>query len=317
MTSSYGQQNTSAGSTGSGGGAHIFTTEVFNASSVNKQDIQTVILNDVNHIRTVAAATWAEIPINTTQYSNPGFTAAIRDGMLLRSQVKYTLRNQSNETEVVTAYHCTVRKDEFWEGFHTLNDGITKIKSVYDVLGQGFAENGLDPASAGANNAVLSEAAWTPFQSPTFCRMFKITKVRTSRIKAGEERSMTIKKRWSKLIPDDIFQAPNNGAQVNWNAREFRKTYLKGAKFVLFVLKARIAAITPVQEDFMKEITFTTPTVIMLSEFRYQSRYLPTNKTPATLIFAPTGIRAPAGPEQASIIRDSDMIPGPETEAAG
>lgn len=322
LVAAYGQQNTAPGYTASGVGINYFTTEYTNSNMTlitSKDQIATKCLGDVEHYKYIAQYLWTNQPqfdLNgSTAFGNAG--SPEYDYMQVKGQVVYNLRNQSNEPVHIVAYHCKVRKDIKWTQPNTAQTPAMDqddLYSIYNVLGFGFAETGLIRNVQTGNSAILNEANWTPFQSRAFTEVFKITKVQKIIMDPGQQSYVKLTKPWHKVQPSKLFQDVNGAISSDWGddaAMLNRFTWKGGAKFVLFGIKSQIAGIDA-QTSFQKNITYTTPTVIMQSNFTYFGRYYPQVSRGHTLMLVPSGMATGT----ASIMRDGDEAKGAETDAS-
>jgi len=134
LVQSYGQQQTAAGLTGGGKGTNYFTAEQYVTATV-KKDCVTRILDDIYHIQQIADQVWPQTPQITVAGTNKGYTTDDPGRMLVKSKVTYTLRNQSNETASLHAYHCIVRKNFKWD-IKASWSTETVNQSLYNKYGQ-------------------------------------------------------------------------------------------------------------------------------------------------------------------------------------
>lgn len=321
MTEQYGQQHTAAGYTGGGQGATYFTTEEQfsdNTNTIDKNTTITRVLDDIHHLKAIANKMWITRPqfLGPVAFPLSNFYSDA-DSLQIKSHVKYTIRNQSNEMIRIKAFHCIVRKDTKWTQPTTVSGvGQDESSNIYNVLGYGFAQRGLIVANQTANNAVLNELYWTPYQSQAFCETFKITKVKKLTLGSGGETQIALKKPWHNVKPTKLLEfiaGVNSG--LDWtNSTNVRNkwSWVKGAKFILFQLESRIAGVAG-QTTFSKDITFTTPTVIMHSIYTYKARHTPSRRHPHELLGTENSGLVNATP---SIIVDEDEKKGTEIDAS-
>lgn len=309
MTFTYGQGHTTVGYTTDGGGCKYFTTEVWTGTESNRSNRLTRPLMGVEHLVRIADNIWPISPplVSTGTPGAQGRNDNYYSKFLLRGTCLYTLRNQSNETENITAYWCTVRQNQNF----VRNESSADANNIYDALGMGFAQKGIYSAAATADNPGLQTKVYTPFDSPVFVKLFKITRMKAIIIKPGEEKRIALKSRTQTVCPAAmtslVFQSP----QQTWGEKSLQYTYRKGSKFLLFKLNARIAGFSGQPENLdPKAITYTTPSVILETVFRYQSKFVWQPQV-THISLTNTG----TSNQVSDIMKDEDMKAGPEAEA--
>lgn len=306
LTAFYGQQNTATGYTSGGQGGTYFTTESVGTGVTTKDDVPTRVLDDVHHLLNIADNVWPVTPA----FDNA--TASNFGKVKLKSRLTYTLRNQSNETANIKCYYCKVRKDTNWTQVNT-NTFAGDKASIYTVLGYGFAQSDLLPAQQTGDNVVLNEVHWTPFESKAFVENFLIQKVKRIKLAPGEDTNVVIKKPWHHFKPEKLVNMDAGSVAHDWASTAMTRKYawIRGAKFILFNLESRIAGIAG-QATYQKNITYTTPTVIMQSAFEYHAKFHSITPSKAKLLLATSGIASGT----ASIIIDADEQKGAEIDAS-
>jgi len=211
----------------------------------------------------MAAYEWTMLPANLTPTTPQDVTRDDTAGALhVRGSVNYQLRNQSNETVNITCYTVRVRNNFKLDS--------TQSSNIYTILGDGFAQNGYDPADRSATNDGLQYDTFNPFNSRTFCKTFKITRTRKLTMKAGGRFQYTLRNKWRLYYPNDLVL--NDTASTAWPSLTHRYDYIKGEQFILFQLHGSVAGIAA-QATLEKNITHTTPTVIMRTYFQYQHKH--------------------------------------------
>lgn len=281
-----------------------FTTEVYDAAVVdNRNAVITRALGGIFDVLSISDYAWTVAPQNTTPAVNGGWARDNYWGnIFMRGFDEYTLRNQSNETVRLVGYLCTARKDSIKYNGSLQNN-------VYNYLGQGFSENGIDANVTDATNRGLVTSNLTPRNSRYFCRTFKILRQFRKRIAPGKIIKQKIFYKWHKHTPADLVQSTGS-TNTTWSARTIRFDKLKGEKFVLWRLEANIGGIAG-QTTITKNIAQTTPTVIMETQRHYWFKHFNKPLGPA-LDFTAIGTATTT----ASIIIDADEQKGAETDAS-
>lgn len=307
----YGQQHTVPNSN-SDVECVYFITEQVDLTHTHPIETITRPLQGIADVLNVADRAWVVTPNNAVAGLNQGWTTDVAFGNLfLRGTDKYEIRNQSNEVVKLTCYTCTCRQDTQFRKVPTTDPGppiTTSSNNIYNYLGTGFAENGMDINNQTATNAYLQRDQFTPFNSRYFCRHFKINKVSRMIIAPGGIRSMTLVSRWRKHTPADYVE--NTGSGTSWATRSRIYDDIKGERFILFKLHGNIGGID-LQSTMEKEIGQTTPTVIMKTVRKYQFKHI-SRPNASTVDFTITGFDAGT----ASIIVDDDEKKGAEIDAS-
>jgi len=279
-----------------------FTTELFNAAVTDKVNVVTRSLLGYYDIMQVADYAWTNTPNNVHTGVNTGWVNDMQWGPLFIKGVdEYTLRNQSNETITLTGYVCRGRKD-------TIRYVGSLTENIYNFLGEGFAENGYNPGTSTAANSALTMDNMNPRQSRMFCRNFKIVNQIKKVIGPGMSTKYKIWQRWRKFIPVDYVHTDNLGRA--WLDKTPRYSHIKGEKFVLWKLHPPIGGVVD-QVTYQKQITQTTPTVIMQTTRHLWYKHLP-RPLGSINTFEAFGIDDAV----ASIIVDEDEKKGAEIDAS-
>lgn len=302
-TFTYGQQHTVPNLT-TNQECVYFVTEVYNVAITERQNVITRPLGGIENLMSIGDYAWVNNPRLVTAVADQGWTADnIWGKLFVRGTDLYTLRNQSNETVRITAYYCRCRKD-------TIRYIGSTTENVYNYLGQGFAENGYNPAQWSAANAGVTLDNLTPRNSRLFCRTFKIFKQEKIFLHQGATTNRSIHYRWRKHTLADYIVANSELTTLQWTNYTKRYAHIKGEVFILFKLHPPIAGVDG-QTDLTKQITQTTPTVIMQTQRKYDFKHFPRPLGPLEN-FVSTGISMAEG----SIMRDDDEKKGPEADAS-
>lgn len=278
MVCRYGQELTVSGASFVPAVGYM-TTEAFDPSGViNKDTCQTRVLLDVVHIPAIADALWKNTPgasaniIGTTNQANP--TESIKAKYLVSAKATYRIRNQSNEPVWITAYFCKCRKDyRYVEG--------AAVNNIYGLLSRGFATNGKDSGNVTAdNNAGMTDQDYTPFQSNVFCEMAKILRKKRFKITPGAQHFeiLKMKEKWINMMDYAALEG-TTAPTLTWVQWTRKYDFSKHARFILFRVESNPAGLGTAQPNYSKQISHTTPTVIMDTQFVYSARMANTKGT--------------------------------------
>lgn len=274
-----------------------FTAEQY-TSILEKDEINTRLLHDYDHWRGILHRLWQRNNVNPEPLDQIAWnTRNFKTKVLMQAQVTYTLRCQSNETEKVVAYYCKARDNINW--------GYQQIVgyNVYRYLATGFYNNGIDRSSNSTDNIAMTDAQWTPFDSWDFASRFKIYKVKQLTIEPSEQKSLSIKTKPRLITPAKFFRisTENNGWLTVQQSYEFNKH----SQFILFKIVGRPAGAGTQTTNYARAITYTTPTVIMQTKFKYAAKAIlqPTMEDKREAIY---GVVANANP--AIIVPDGDAV---------
>lgn len=267
----YGQENTVSPATGSATIEYV-TTEVFDGTvGINKDTCVNRVLLDVQHIPKLADLVWANKPtaaanINTSS-NQTALTQSIETKLLISGKVVYRMRNQSNEPIFVTAYVCKVRRDyRYAQGNGTNN--------IYGLLSRGFATAGKDSANITADaNLGMYDQDYTPYNSPIFCAFAKILKKKRFKIVPGAQHfeSLKMKEKWVNPLDYVVIEGTTNGTN-SWAQWTKKYDFSRHARFILFRLESNPAGYGAAQSQYSKQITHTTPTIVMDTSMQYKVR---------------------------------------------
>lgn len=311
VTFTYGQGHTSIGAAAPGGGCKWFTTELYNGTVEDRSKRVTRVLGDMEHILQIADLVWPQTP-KVAATSDPVFITDYMSRYLLKGKVMYTLRNQANETEHLEMYTCVVRKDFNFDRVRT--GDLNNVKNnIYDIFGLGLGIRGQNPLAPNADNPSLQYASTDIWMSPMFCHWFKVVKRKRFSIKPGEEKRCSLALRTRTICPGDLTSLLYEETPTLWINKTRQFNYVKGTRFNIFKLKARIAGFTGQTASLDPEgITYTTPTIIMESQYKYKAKfaYQQANTDYITQAFGTFS-------STANVMTDSDFVAGNETSAAG
>lgn len=255
----YGQVNTLTQTSWT---SAYFTTEVNTALVTNKSQVPNEVLFSTTHIARIADTLWTGTPTLQIWGYNQAASMSLATQFHTKAFVRYRIRNMSNEPVTITAYYVKARKD-----IGQLTDGIA---SVYNILGEGFAEKTF-VGPVNATTPIMTNNSYSPFESGTFTRNFKITRVRKVKIGLNSNKEFMIKKTTS-IKPVQYFDLTATTPQT-WRQKFNNYTYTKHSRFILFKLEGQASILTG-QTDYMKSLGQTTPTVTMESFYNYGCRVL-------------------------------------------
>lgn len=128
-----------------------------------------------------------------------------------RVQQYVNFTNQDLGNARVTVYYCIARKDI---------PNIAGINTPTGVLSKGFDAPGETGSITGAT--ALTEPTLTPFDSPLFCKFYKIYKVKKVMLAPGENHTLKISDSRSRkidsqiLLPDDTALTQADVKVVHW-----------------------------------------------------------------------------------------------------
>lgn len=311
-TFNFGQQHNVPNAVG-GIECVYFTTEVVNVAHSSRIQSVTRPLQGITDVLQIADWMWLQTPHNWSVAQWPGYAQDMIWGSVwIKGKDMYMLRNQSNEQVKITCYYCTARKsDNYNQVLPSIDPGTGTVQvaqNVYNWLGSGFAENGIDINTQFANNAGMTRDEETPFHSKMFTRQFKINRVKRIFIGPGKTKNVYMQSRWREHKP--VNYVTSQGASAAFSSRTNRFASLKGERFILFKLSGNIGGVAG-QTGIEKTIGQTTPTVIMLTKRKYWAKHEP-KPIGNALNFGDAGIVT----NTASIIVDSDEVAGAEIEAS-
>lgn len=215
-------------------------------------------------------------------------------------KVTYNLRNQSTETGNYTAYICKVREN--WD----YTTGAT-ITNLYQILGKGFAQNGLDRLVDTSGNVTMTDSVFTPFQSLMFCQFAKIQQVKKFTIGPGNQKTFTLKAKSRLIRPDTIFRYDDADDLFSWATAPQISLYSKYQRFILFRQEARPRGIGATGADYNKAIAHTSPSTLMWTKFHYNARIHHNFRTPHRAIEI-LGLTAPTADPNSIINIDTAAL---------
>jgi len=310
MIATYGQGHTCRGYSTPGAGCRYFTTEQYTGlGDGDRTLVSTVLLGNTYHLLKIADYIWPTNAVVANDTLRKGYEQSYLGKFQVRGTCIYTLRNQSNEYENITAYYCKVRANR---QFERADDAVDQLNTVYDVLGMGFGQKGLNTLNSNANNVSMTEGTWSPFDSPAFVNMFQVVKKKQFKLNPGADKTFGLRMRSRMVQPAVHVALWNDSVTTAWSARKVQTNYLKGAQFILFKLTARIAGIEGQGAAVdPKKIGYTTPTIICETKFKYKAKML-TTPSGNSVLFDVNGIDTGT----ANIMRDADFAAGDEKEAA-
>jgi len=274
-----------------------FMTEKFDNTITNRGDVGTRALGGITDILNIADNVWQTTPTNAATTTNPGFLDSSFGSLFLRGRDIYMLRNQVNEHIMGTAFYCVAKRDYI---FNPEQSG--KTVTMYDYLGSGWAQNGLDISNSDGNNGTMFQLRYTPFDSRLFTRIFKIAKVEKFRIPIQGTKTFSIGMKWHRYDPNNYVRTTNSGL---WATRDRRFDVIKGERFILFKVHSNVGGDITSNTAFQKEVAQTTPTVAMVTRRSYEVKHIVHPQNMA-INFVSSGIST----DTASIIIDVDDIKG-------
>jgi len=268
----YGNQHTVSATTTYPRSEYITTEVNINDPEITKDNVLTVPLNCMRHLTTLASilmkgtitsALAAATIVNTTMDTD------IRFKFWVKSRVQYTIRNQSTDLMRVRIYYCKARQDT--NIATSLDDGAPASElNIYHMLSRGFAQNALNGANVlPSNNTFMQTQQFSPYDAVNFIQVFKIFKYRTVNLGPGRMARLGIA---NKPFDFRIAKYKDVGSGVSttdWNG--FKNTYVwnRFEKFCLFQIDSSPAGIGSAQTNYTRDISHTTPTMILESKFNY------------------------------------------------
>jgi len=148
---------------------------------------------------------------------------------LMKFHVSHALTNACNQTLRITAYLCAARRD--LPNVSPYTDGIQSI------LGQGFAQTGINTGAVNANNAGTNTVELSPFKSPLFVDCFKILKSSRIRLKPGVTKRFGLTDNRVIRVNPQLFTNFNTGV-LSWlvgaGNSPLTVEWTKGEKFYLW-----------------------------------------------------------------------------------
>lgn len=309
----YGQMHTVPSAPTTDWSCIYWTTNLYGVTDNTMTDIKNLCLYDYRHLGIIfnslqkgdlSSMQGPPSSLDTTLDSSR------KSLCYISGKVTYRLRNQSTETNHITAYICKVRRD--WD-YST----AASLTNMYHILARGFAQNGLDRTLVSPiTNTAMNLAVWNPFQSLMFTQFAKIMEVKHLIIPAGGQKSLSLKSKAQLIRPDTIFRYDDADDTFNWTTAPHIGVFNRYNKFILFKADSRLRGIGASQPtDYNKATSHTTPSTLMQTIFEYSARYHHSFRSPhRQLETGAPGVVAPtAGPS--SIINPDTASLGEELDA--
>lgn len=306
----YGQEHTvpaQPGVPGDGEQCTYFMCEAYNVAAT-VDTVNTIELMDWSHMMRIAD--WYRSgPIHNYFNSASAGGVSVLDQkfkFLLKAGVQTsTVRNQSTEPVLVTAFYCRPRGNQLYSiGSNDVN--------VYSYLATGFANNGLDPGNVlPSTNANMHRSRYTPFRSWDFARSFKITRVSKMIIHPGQMKKYKLSVKQQFVRPLDwVTPDGNDAAKGSWVDFLKKFQHFRCQRFILFKISSSPAGFGAVQATYSKRIQTTTPTVVMSTHFRYVTESVPFLEAAPTDLFNPVGFvdSTTAAHNPAIVVPDGDVV---------
>lgn len=283
FVSSYGQQQRILPASGTPQCLY-FTTERFSGGST-QSTVPTLTLNCNFHLAKLADILWNSTPgnsMNMATANDPTLNTDITSRIQCHSHVKYTLRAATGQSQSFTMYVCKARGNINIQNFTSGSTNPISTQNVYDILAEGFAQNGLNPANSGAtNNVEMRTQQWSPFQSRSFCEDFKIVKTKNFMISGGAQKSFSLKTKPFLFTPKKLFHVFGTGTPTSFSACNPVFNNNKFERFILFRSNSRIMGTGNVLNiGWSNEISNSTDLTQMLSVFTYGVRSMKQHRTP-------------------------------------
>jgi len=228
-------------------------------------------------------------PSDTLAASGSAFTQGSNDPKFHSMNFRQTCKvvNQSNAQCCLEVYECTARHDvptftqgALFQGFNFLNwlgHGFAVSNVNSDVsTGLPTANPDEDMVSAFLNAGALqmTDAALTPFDSPTFVRLFSVKSVPKRILNAGDITTyqMVYKKKFTnKASQYKTLLGPDSTWRYSGNVDELSCVAPKGSKFLLFKLTGQPAHIPG---ETSTAVNLTTPKVDVVTHVEFQYQYV-------------------------------------------
>lgn len=281
----YGQELTVGASTLAPQSAYM-VTEVYDpttgADAATKDTIATVPLFSNRHLASLADVVWrGNINNSMVQpaYNEVSITTDVAARVVARGQVSYKLRNQSTDIVHVRCYVCRSRQDTNMFNFVSSASFQTSYINLYAQLAAGFAASGIDPAVAGTANNGMNQRQYSPFNSQVFCENWKITRSKTYKLNPGAMKVLGLKSRRIVFRPSKYFAVSGTTTPTTWRGASWVYLHNKFEKFILFQIMSEPMGFGAAQTNYSKEVSNTSPTVILNTQFGYHVNLLPFPKT--------------------------------------
>lgn len=190
------------------------------------------------------------------------------------------LRNMTNMPINIRAYKCMARDHV------PIGPTGAGYANPFNIMGEGWAQQGLNAANPNLNNTAINEWNKTLYQNSLFCQYFKIMKKVTYTHKAGAtKRFMSTSKTPRMIRPAKLVYMT---ATQNYNTGQILHSYLKGETFWLF----QFASTPSIQNTSgTRTIAYNTAEVTLETNLTLTYKYIIDNKAVTTT--KTIGITAP------------------------
>lgn len=217
---------------------------------------------DIPTILAMASASYTQSnPLNPTAHAVANSFGLTRKIKVWDQRLVHEMVNMSNAPCTIVGYMCLCRNQ--------LGFGSSQSEPK-NLLGEGFNQMGietyLDPT---AGNLGLTNALYSPFDSPKFTATFKILRTRTKVLNGGDRCRFLLKKAKPTLYDPNHFVKFVAGTDVNLASNRVVSTP-RGFRFWLFKIRGALGMATPVLTDFTVQ-SFSLPQVACSSI--YSSNY--------------------------------------------
>ena len=165
-------------------------------------------------------------------------------------RISHSATNQSNSQCIVTAYYCRARRD------------LSSSSAPIEDLNQGFFVSGIPLIQQ-------DSVQITPFQSPNFCSSYRILRVKTIKLDAGQSHTWNVVDKKKHMVKMQQFVEPVN-LTANITNVPITFAQAKGNKFILF----RIHGVPTNDVTTKSQIGVTTPTLDILSKFSWNFKWV-------------------------------------------
>lgn len=298
-------------------GRHLyFTTQMYQADPAPPADpidmgtVKTLPLMCNEHLGLILSYLWKGA-LSSMQASAVELSTTVdttrKTPLYIGGKVSYQLRNQSTEDEIIKVYWCKARRDVTYSETQYANN-------IYTFLASGFAENGVDSNNPSTTNGAMICNSYTPFNSYSFTRKFKITRTQTLTLRPGKSTFVHTGVKSKRIIPDDIFLFNDTDLTNFWENLPPVSYLTRYGKFCLFEIQSRPIGYGAAQTTFNKLVGQSTPTVILESKFSYSARIISHSRTPIQLIDV-KGFAAPSAlantiinPDVAALDQERDAV---------
>lgn len=190
--------------------------------------------------------------------------------------MRHRIHNQSEGRLRIDAWRCMCRMDQ---GRNQPDDSKINQGAAYEeplnLLGQGFAGNNIDGTVADQTNAGMRDLNLTPFNSPVFCRAYKILEAKHVALDPGHYQAFYLKDKKRRRVKPELYQLAFASATV-WNdisvpTSETEIIHVRGEQFWLFRVYA--GTIGEAKDDAGTAAFVSAQKIQIISDMKYEYAY--------------------------------------------